>query len=166
MNLGETGSVIFRKIYKEGWLSLEIPSSGGSSSPAIRPQPRGSSLGWLGVYLWAPSYKCPGPCLLQPSRRQTCGQPASVILPDWISRELPGPLGSQTICPLKVTRCRASLCLPRALSWQKWRHHILAQPRLSIYEGFLTNRQAGHAWVTAFIPHLACLHRTSTISTD
>lgn len=48
----------------------------------------------------------------------------------------------------------------------KWRHHILAQPRLSIYEGFLTNRQAGHAWVAAFIPHLACLHRTSTISTD
>lgn len=69
-------------------------------------------------------------------------------------------------CPLKVTQRRASLCLPRALSWQKWRHHILARPRLSIYEGFLTNRQAGHAWVTAFIPHLACLHRTSTISTD
>lgn len=61
----------------------------------------------------------------------------------------------------------ASLCLPRALSWQKWRHHLLAQqPRLSIYEGFLTNRQAGHAWVPAFIPHSACLHRTSTISAD
>lgn len=73
---------------------------------------------------------------------------------------------AHTICPLKVTRRSASLCLPRALSWQKWRHHILAQPRLSIYEGFLTNRQAGHAWVAAFIPHLACLHRTSTISTD
>lgn len=76
------------------------------------------------------------------------------------------PRALQSSRPLKVTRSSASLCLPRALSWQKWRHHILAQPRLSIYEGFLTNRQAGHAWVAAFIPHLACLHRTSTISTD
>lgn len=116
----------------------------------------------------APDLKIPAAAQLAPAQQS----PGAGLSPHQssssaeIARELSGRPSSQTICPLKVTRCRASLCLPRALSWQKWRHHILAQPRLSIYEGFLTNRQPGHAWVTAFIPHLACLHRTSTISTD
>lgn len=57
---------------------------------------------------------------------------------------------------------RATFCFASPLSLcpllAKWRHH-LAQNGPVFMKVSLTNRQAGRAWVAAFILHSACLHR-------